>query len=587
MKQKISYLILLICGFLFSRNNYAQRGFTTLSGTFDQKKNYEITIIGKEADRSFRLAKAVVDTSTNKFMLPVPVRNGIHYSMRIDRMKEGHRRLELDQSINFPIQFNGQQNLELNITANLFGQGKNAASPKMTTANRLPHSAFVSGVIDHATVGAELSLEKVVNGQTQIVQTNFVARGDSVFNFAIPMEKDGFYYISTIRTKKAIYLHPGDDIDIRLDIATGTEVGATKTTSENKQIAQWEKVKLPLLKILMQQKPDREAFTQAYKPVQSSLGAFIAQIKTNNSRFNELFKTTVQLDNDLLALQMLLKSSTEKRGVYWMPSKEFVDVPDYYKGLLIGHMLNSADLLTLGDGYSYLNLSARFSLLQVDEAKRKQLTDAEKVGLYMAAVENETLKPLILKSQLEDLEFNISNYSEFREIFLPFKRYAQVGNIQKKYNGLLNMFVADTAYIGKSSYNFTLPDMEGKTVSMKDFKGKVILIDVWATWCGPCKAQIPFFKEIEEEYKGNDNIVFVGISLDSEKDKAKWLSAIKEKELGGIQLLDDRGKFFGKQYGITAIPRFCLIDKEGNWSEIRCPLPEQKEKLKKYINQLL
>jgi thiol-disulfide isomerase/thioredoxin len=104
---------------------------------------------------------------------------------------------------------------------------------------------------------------------------------------------------------------------------------------------------------------------------------------------------------------------------------------------------------------------------------------------------------------------------------------------------------------------------------------------------GPCKAQMPFLKEVEEHYKGNDHVVFVGISLDAEKDKQKWLNMIKEKQLEGIQLLDDVGKSFGRKYKAVAIPRFFLIDKQGKWSEVRCPLPESSEKLKKYIDREL
>ena len=122
---------------------------------------------------------------------------------------------------------------------------------------------------------------------------------------------------------------------------------------------------------------------------------------------------------------------------------------------------------------------------------------------------------------------------------------------------------------------------------MKDFRGKVIFIDVWATWCGPCREQFPYLKEIEEEYKDNENIVFMGISLDKLKDKQKWLKLIQKEKLVGIQLLDDFGKSFGQQYGIGAIPRFLLVDKQGKWIEIRCPKPEAKEELKRYLDKAL
>lgn len=587
MKQKLNFSVFMFFCLLFTGSSYAQQAYTTLSGTFDQNKNYEITIAGKNADRPFRVLKAIVEPNSNKYLVRFPVQAGTDYSVRVDRLKDGHRRLELDQSVTLPLQLTGSQNLELNIASALFDQEKKQTLPKAKVVKKQPKATLVAGVISNAKVGAELSFEKVVNGQTVTMQTRYVPVGDSVFNFAVAIEKEGLYYLSTIRSKKAIYLHPGDDIAINLDLSAGTEDGASKTTNENKLIAQWEQIKLPLVKLVMQQKPDREVFTQLYQATQPQVALFLQQIKSGNAKFDALFSTVVQLDNNLLALQALLKSSLEKRGDYMMPAKQFLNIPDYYQDFLPKHQVFTSNLLEIGDAFTYLNLTARFSLVKLDDAKRKQLSDADKVRLYMDAVDNEVLKPLVLKSQLEDLEFVVANYSEFKETFLPFKQYAQSAVIQKNYDRILNMFVADTAFIGKSSYTFSLPDTTGKMVSMKDFKGKVVLIDTWATWCGPCKAQFPFLKELEAEYHGNDNIVFVGISIDAEKDKTKWKKAIKDYGLGAIQLLDDKSKSFGRPHGITAIPRFCLIDKEGNWAEIRCPLPEQKEKLKKYIDKLL
>ncbi|MDR2270356.1 MAG: redoxin domain-containing protein [Sphingobacterium sp.] len=587
MNQYIKYALLSLGSLFAIGRSIAQEHLLTLQGTVAQKKNYEIMIVGKDKDRSFRVFQSIVDTSSNQFVAVFPVKQGRNYSMRVNVMKEGHRRLEQDQSKSFPISPLDKKQLAVTIDPALFSDVKKEAGAVFKTIGQPKNTTMVSGTLRNLRVGAELSFERVDNGQGKILQTVYIDKGDSTYYFAVPIQKEGLYYLTAARGRKAIYLKPGDDIQLDLDMTTGSEVLARKTTDENKMIAQWEKIKLPLQKALQVQKPDRDEFTQLYQPMQKKVDSFLNALRTANPRFDQLFRTAVKLDNNLLALQMLLKSSSEKRGPFMMPSKDFLNVPDYYRDLLQTNKVESADILQLSEGFTYLNLVARFSLINMDAVKRKQLDDTERVAIYMDAVQNEALKPLILKSQLDELEFSVANYSEFRNTFLPFKRYANNAAIKKKYNGILNMFVADTAYIGKSANTFTIPDMSGKMVSMQDFKGKVVLIDTWATWCGPCKAQIPFLKEVEEHYKGNDNIVFVGISIDAEKDKEKWLKTIKEKELTGIQLLDDKGKFFARKYNITAIPRFCLIDKEGNWAEIRCPLPEQTAKLIKYIDQLL
>lgn len=114
----------------------------------------------------------------------------------------------------------------------------------------------------------------------------------------------------------------------------------------------------------------------------------------------------------------------------------------------------------------------------------------------------------------------------------------------------------------------------GGATSLDDLKGKYVYVDVWATWCGPCKAEIPFLKEVEEKYHGK-NIEFVSISVDKAKDHEKWKKMIEEKELGGMQLFADNdwNSDFVKGYLIQGIPRFILIDTEGNIINPNAPRP--------------
>ena len=79
------------------------------------------------------------------------------------------------------------------------------------------------------------------------------------------------------------------------------------------------------------------------------------------------------------------------------------------------------------------------------------------------------------------------------------------------------------------------PNSDGKKVSMNDLRGKIVLVDVWATWCGPCKAEIPHLKKLEEEFKGLD-VAFVSVSVDKKQDLEKWLHFTRKEQLGGIQL---------------------------------------------------
>ena len=92
-------------------------------------------------------------------------------------------------------------------------------------------------------------------------------------------------------------------------------------------------------------------------------------------------------------------------------------------------------------------------------------------------------------------------------------------------------------------------------MALSDFQGKYVFIDVWATWCGPCKYEIPYLKELEQKYHGK-NITFLSISVDRQKDKEKWKKMILKEGLGGIQLLADKEieSQFIKDYFIEGIP---------------------------------
>ena len=111
---------------------------------------------------------------------------------------------------------------------------------------------------------------------------------------------------------------------------------------------------------------------------------------------------------------------------------------------------------------------------------------------------------------------------------------------------------------------FDYMNFKGGTTKLSDLSGKYVYIDVWATWCGPCRAEIPFLKKVEEKYH-DKNIAFVSISVDVDKDLEKWKKFVEEKQLGGIQLFADKNwnSDFMKSFSINSIPRFILIDPSG------------------------
>ena len=115
---------------------------------------------------------------------------------------------------------------------------------------------------------------------------------------------------------------------------------------------------------------------------------------------------------------------------------------------------------------------------------------------------------------------------------------------------------------GNPAPEFSYPDAKGKMHSLKEFKGKVLVIDFWASWCGPCRAEIPHLKQYYEEFKNNKDVAFLSVSIDAKR--ADWEKAVKEENMPWLQLLaPNGGKEIMESYQFSGIPFIIVLDKEG------------------------
>jgi thiol-disulfide isomerase/thioredoxin len=143
---------------------------------------------------------------------------------------------------------------------------------------------------------------------------------------------------------------------------------------------------------------------------------------------------------------------------------------------------------------------------------------------------------------------------------------------------------------GNPAPDFRYVNDTGDSLSLEDFKGKVIYLDVWATWCGPCLAEFPSSKELKKEYEEEENLVFMYVSIDDETDHQKWLDFLeKDPEFKGVHLFADgawRSKI-AEDYMIKGIPRYLLIDHEGNVANSNAPRPSSGEIIRETLDELL
>jgi thiol-disulfide isomerase/thioredoxin len=125
---------------------------------------------------------------------------------------------------------------------------------------------------------------------------------------------------------------------------------------------------------------------------------------------------------------------------------------------------------------------------------------------------------------------------------------------------------------------------EGKQINLSQLKGKVVLVDFWATWCGPCRAEIPNIKKLYTKYQGKFDVI--GVSLDDDKDKLEEF--LKDEKLPWQSIFDHaakEGQRLADQYGVMSIPQAILVDQQGHVVSLEARGPELGRLLAKLIDK--
>jgi len=432
----------------------------------------------------------------------------------------------------------------------------------------------------HNNSGKSVSLYKVENGEASKIGFRWPAVNDTCV-FSLSMQNEAVYYLTKTGGKGSdfnyvIYLKPGENkwIDA-YSSQTGFDFDSCKVVHPNAEtvlLQQWTNRFNDYCELGVN-RTKRKQFIAGYDGFVKKAEQLKKKAVTPNKYFNRLFVSKINAEI------IYPKSAAFFNFVRRMNSE--YDSSDAYKPFyhsLNGKKFCNTDLLYSEHGMQLLNYCLSYNLFQQTGDKEKTL--ATPITEKAKSLCNDTVRGAFLSQYMA----GVTNYEQFTQNIEPFKKAFVLPGMKKAYQQKIDEL---TLYAkGLPAYNFSLYDTKGKLYSLSDFKGKVVVVDIWAMWCAPCLAEKPFFIKVEEEFKNREDIIFMGISVDGLTRRNVWEGFVEKKGWKNIELLSNHNESIMKYYKIEGIPRFMIFDKEGKIVTVDGPRPSSPE-FKKLVDQTL
>lgn len=243
--------------------------------------------------------------------------------------------------------------------------------------------------------------------------------------------------------------------------------------------------------------------------------------------------------------------------------------------------LDLNDTLMLRDE-EYLNLLE--AELRYSKGLRQYDYDSSFFNALIADQRPQRVKSALLYKGLKGMINNNGDSLARSNLFNRYIVFQEDPRLEKKLRERLAL--ENTLVKGLPAPLFYAYNLAGKKLGLGDMSGKWIVVDVWATWCAPCKRESPFFEQYAEMY-GSDKVNFVSLSVDAPEDMYRWQYEAGTKSRSVMQLRAVSKDDFMSQYGIEFIPRFLLIDPKGKIAMANLPRPSERafeEILRREVN---
>lgn len=403
------------------------------------------------------------------------------------------------------------------------------------------------------------------------------------FDLLIEQSTANYFTIDYNRQSVLLYLLPADVVVFE---AGGVNLLDAKVTGSS----------APYCNYLLQRQREDRAFQSAYIPYKSGNingeRYYAVRDSVKKSRFSLLEKNITEHDfitpfreseKKIFEFQMGLdlvnfQTQATKTGMTVFPS-------------VITKYINSLDVndeaMAYDPAYKSFTLN-RASLL----ANERYQTEADKSAIHYYEMVIESICSLVsfernksvLISELMPQIIKDSGTADMSSFIKTLEQCSKDEKLIASVRKYASQY--EHLYKGRIAPDAAFYDASGKTSKLSDYRGKVVYIDTWATWCGPCKREIPHLKTLEQEFH-DKNIMFISVSTDRDVDA--WKAFIARESMSGLQLhqSEDPEKSMSELYIVNSIPRFILIDEQGKIVSTDAPRPSSGPDIRNLLNQVL
>lgn len=433
-----------------------------------------------------------------------------------------------------------------------------AMSASSWAQNAVLQGKFRYEMTNHQNVG-NVFFTKGQDGDLKVLSEPAIDKGNGMFREEVgASDQNSIRFIGAFDEHYPVYLRKGEELTI--DAGDGQVTYGGKLSKENKVFADWFKMISPIRKYSYLKTARTLPQGRLVKLLDSLAGPvanFVKSINTGNAAFDKQVKYMLPYSYKYdLVMPFVGGVSFQSKNQY----------PVAYVNLFKDENFADKGLWELPFAFKYMQY---FSFAKHIIYNQKQGLSGE---MLVPEISDKSLKAKYILAHAE------KGSSSDRVAFL--KKYE--GDMQSDdQRDKMKVFQARAGVQirGGNWIDFTYPDRNGKMNKLSDHLGKVVLIDVWATWCKPCLAEQPALEALEKSFEGKD-VVFLSLSVDT--DHAKWKQMIEEKKLSGLHLYTHNEGSIVKDYSLVSIPRFILFDKNGKTVAYDAPRPSDP-KLKELI----